>query len=260
VSPVRTTSVFDQLPPGVRGLVIANGVVFLILWILPPEAARFVGLLPILVFQKGWVWQLFTYSFVHLNGLHLVFNMWALWVAGPPVESMWGTKTFLKFYALCALGAALTQSVVAPEAAVVGASGAIYGVLLAFGLLFPDAVLLLFFVFPMRAIQAVAVIAVMTLVWAIESGGSRIAHFAHLGGMATAYIYLKLPVWRLKLRSSLRWPSRRPTFKVISPVKGGDEDLSNRVDRILEKISSKGVDSLTPEEHDIMRRYAERKH
>src|SRR5439155_14978314 len=136
-----------------------------------------------------------TYAFLHGNFWHLFFNMFALWMFGPHVESYWGTRTFLWFYFLCVVGAALTQTVVAPESVVVGASGGLYGLLLAFGFLFPDAVIYLFFFFPLRAIQAVLVIAVITFISSLQSGGERIAHVAHLGGIFTGFLYFKFPMW-----------------------------------------------------------------
>jgi membrane associated rhomboid family serine protease len=180
--------------------------------------------------------------------------MFALWMFASHIEAMWGTRKFLTYYVACVLGAALTQFIAAPNQLMLGASGGIYGLLIAFGLLFPDAIIYLFFFFPLRAIQAVLFIAVLTFVSAIGPGGAQIAHFAHLGGLVTGFLYLKFPIW-LETYRSKRATQR---FEVIYPDKKED-DLSTEVDRILDKISAKGVDSLTPAERKIMERYAREK-
>lgn len=263
----RGANPFDQLTRGVRGLVIANVAVFFAQMAFRGLLEPVLGLTPLLVITKYWVWQVFTYAFLHGNGWHLFFNMFALWMFGPHIEAAWGTKNFLKYYFLCALGAALCQFLLAPTVLVLGASGAIYGLLLAFGFLFPDVVIYLFFVFPLRSIQAVLFIAVLTFVSAMGTGGERIAHFAHLGGMLTGFLYFKLPEWFGRLRLwqvsrrfqnplGRRGKTRTPVteFEVHDPV----AEMASEVDRILEKISAKGVDSLTPAEHETMRKYAER--
>ncbi len=268
MSVFRGANPFDQLTKGVKFLVISNVSVFLLQMILRDRMEIYLGLTPMLVISKYWVWQVFTYAFLHGSGWHLFFNMFALWMFGPHMESNWGTKPFLKYYFACALGAAFSQFLLAPSSLVLGASGAIYGLLIAFGLMYPDSVIYLFFVFPLRAIQAVFFIALLTLVSALATGGERIAHFAHLGGMLTGFLYLKSPEWwnRLRLwqanrrfrnplgpKSARRQPITE--FEVYAPT----DDMTAEVDRILEKISSKGIDSLTKQEHETMRKYGERK-
>jgi membrane associated rhomboid family serine protease len=254
----RGSYTFDQLSPAVKNLIVVNVVVFLAQMILPNTIVFYLGLTPQLVITKGWVWQLVTYAFLHGSGWHLFFNMFALWMFGPSIESYWGTKRFLVYYGLCVLGAAAAQCLVAPNSMVVGASGAIYGLLLAFAFLMPDAVLYLFFVFPVRAMMAVLFIALFTLASAIGSGGSRIAHFSHLGGMLVGFFYFKIPQWWNNLRL---WKARRQFEhpKGRKKVSAARTDLSVEVDRILEKISSKGVNSLTDEEHRTMQQYAKEK-
>lgn len=268
MSVFRGANPFDQLTPGVRGLIIANvGMFFLQMIFRNVGIEYYLGLTPMTVITKYWFWQPFTYAFLHGNGWHLFFNMFALWMFAPHIESAWGTKSFLRYYIFCAFGAAVCQFLLAPTSLVLGASGGIYGLLLAFGLMFPDAVIYLFFVFPLRAIQAVMFIALLTLVSAMGTGGERVAHFAHLGGMITGFLLLKSPQWFRDLRMwfalyrfrnplGKRPGARRPItqFEVHDPA----DDISAEVDRILEKISAKGVDSLTKEEHETMRKYAER--
>ena len=199
---------------------------------------------------------------MHGNWLHLLVNMMSLWFLGPHVEAGLGTPRFLRFYFICVLGAALTQTIVAPHAMVVGASGGIYGVLLAFGLMYPDTVLYLYFLFPLRAIHSVLFFAALALFSAMGSGGSRIAHFAHLGGMLTGYLYFKFPIWFSFVRNlTFSQFSRQPHFELYQDNPSSPEEpLSSEVDRILDKISSEGLQSLTENEHDIMKRYASTKH
>jgi membrane associated rhomboid family serine protease len=257
VTVFRGASPFDNLTPGVRGLIFANVGVYICQSVFPSAINYYFALLPLKVIHDFWVWQIFTYAFLHGGFWHLFFNMFALWMFAPHIESYWGTRTFLKYYALCVVGAALTQVIVAPSSVVVGASGGIYGLLLAFGLLFPDSVIFLFFVFPLRAIQATLVITIMTLMSALQAGGDRIAYLAHLGGLATGFLYFKLPVWWETLRSKVG--QRRPVrFEVVEPESRQDS-LAKEVDRILEKISKQGVGSLTEKEHETMRQYSRSK-
>jgi len=261
---IRGSNTFDQLPPGVKGLLIANGIVFLLQMILPGfSLERLGGLQPLNGVGMGrfWPWQLITYSFIHGNGLHLLLNMFALWMFGINIEFYWGTKKFLLFYFLCVLGAGLTHLLAAPGAIAIGASGGIYGILLAFGFLFPDSVIYFFFLFPLRAIQAVFIMAILTLAFAMNSGGSKIAHFAHLGGMLTGFLYFKVPQWFQDIRFwNFKMIFSRPKRINARKSQGLDEEnLAKEVDRILEKISSQGINSLTFQEHELMQSYAKQK-
>lgn len=242
---------FDQLPRGVKTLIVANGACFLLQLVVPAPLIDALALTPNFLWTRFFLWQLITYSFLHAGFWHLFINMFSLWMFGAQIENYWGTKTFLKYYFLCVAGAALTQAFVAPNVMVMGASGGVYGLLLAFGYLFPDVTLFLFFIFPMRAIQAVFVIGFMTFLFSIDAQGSNVAHMAHLGGMATGLLYFKIPVWLSRYK--------RPRFHILNAdFESEPEKLSREVDRILEKISAKGVDSLTPEEHATMKKYSEK--
>jgi hypothetical protein len=195
--------------------------------------------------------------------------MFALWMFAPHIESQWGTKYFLRFYFLCVLGAALGQFLLAPDVRVMGAAGGIYGLLIAFGLLFADAVIYLFFIFPVRAIQAVMFIALLILVSAFSGGGTRLSQIAQLGGMLTGFLLLKAPVWAEQARL---WQANRrfqhprggggvkrkvplTEFEVHDP----HAEMIAEVDRILDKITTSGVDSLSNAERETMRKYGERK-
>jgi membrane associated rhomboid family serine protease len=259
---------FDQLTPGVKSILVINVAVYLLDLVFPGYIKPLFALTPVVVLSKYWVWQIVTYAFVPPNGWELFLNMFALWLFAPHVESQWGTKYFMRFYLLCVIGAAGAQFLLAPESPVMGASGGIYGLLLAFGFLFPDAIIYLFFVFPVRAIQAVMFIALLLLVAALGSGGARLAQLAQLAGMLTGFLILKVPVWAERARlwqADRRFrnprggtPKRRTPiteFEVHDPY----AEMRAEVDRILDKITSHGVDSLSNAERETMRKYGERK-
>lgn len=262
MSPIfRDTNPLHNLPVGVRGLLIANVVVFLLQIVLPYSSLeRIFALQPLQSGQPFWPWQVITYAFLHGNGFHLFINMWILWMFGNPLEGALGTKTFVLYYFICVAGAAVTHLLLVPDGAAIGASGGIYGLLAAFAVLYPDSIMYLFFVLPMKTVHAVWFIGLLALASAMGSGGSRIAHFAHLGGMVTGFLYFKIPVWTRSLRSL---GSRRPRFHVIRPDDEKEQEetdnLRIEVDRILEKISRSGIDSLTEREHETMRAYAKKK-
>lgn len=200
------SSQFSAFPPVVKGLLIANGLIALACIV--PTTREFLwewfalwayGVRP--GFQPGAFlpWQLITYGFLHAPGIaHLLFNMLALWMFGVPVEQAWGSKRFAWYYALCLVGAGLTQLlVITLEGApypTVGASGAVLGVLLAFGMMYPDVPIYLYFFVPIKAKYVVILYALLDLFGGFSGTGSGIAHFAHLGGMATGFVVLM--VWK----------------------------------------------------------------
>jgi membrane associated rhomboid family serine protease len=189
------------LTPAIKTLIIANVVVFVARWLLLRSVPvdELLGLAPVFVLQ-GRVWQLVTYMFVHAGPTHLLFNMLALWMFGTELERMWGTKYFTKFYFVSGIGAGLFQVLlgILPFGfaanfyliPVVGASGAIYGVLAAYALYFPSRPIVMFLLFPVPARYAVMIMGGLSLFFAM-SGGGGIAHTAHLGGLVVGYLYLK---------------------------------------------------------------------
>jgi membrane associated rhomboid family serine protease len=144
------------------------------------------------------VWQLFTYMFLHGGIGHLLFNMLALWMFGLPLEQTWGTRRFLKYYFLCGIGAGICDVAVNEllghhNTATIGASGGIYGLLLAFGVLFPDTTVLMSFLFPIKAKYMVMIYGAIALYSALGTN-SGVSNLAHLGGMLFGLLYLKVPV------------------------------------------------------------------
>ena len=156
-------------------------------------------------------WQLLSYAFLHGGLLHLAFNAFALYMFGAPVEQLWGSRPFLVYYLVCVVGAALAQLATqawlmpdGPMVPTVGASGGVFGLLLAFGMMYPhQRILLLFPPIPMPAWLFVIGYGVLELVLGLSQPGSNVAHFAHLGGMAIGFVLIQY--WRGKLP----WRPRR---------------------------------------------------
>jgi membrane associated rhomboid family serine protease len=188
------------LSPAIKWLIGANAVVFVLTAFLPGLTFLF-GLSPAAVLERYWVWQPVTYMFVHGGLFHLLFNMLALWMFGVELERFWGTVAFIKYYAVTGLGAAGTMIAVALlpfrfsqdvyEAVTVGASGAIYGLLLAYARRYPDRPIYMYLLFPIPAKYFVMIIGAISFLSAVGSSGGGVAHGAHLGGLLCGYVYLK---------------------------------------------------------------------
>jgi len=175
----------------VRQIVIVNVAVFILEIALNRTGfIDFFGLLPRLVVTKGYVWQLVTYMFLHGGFWHLFLNMFIIYMFGSALEQVWGADRFLRYYFACGLGAAAFSFVFSFNTSVIGASGAGYGILLAYAILFPYAEVYIWGLFPVRARTLVIFLTIIEFVSGI-TGGDGIAHFAHLGGMAAGFLYLK---------------------------------------------------------------------
>ena len=146
---------------------------------------------------RGAFWQLFTYLFLHsLTSItHILFNMLMLWMFGAPIEETWGTRRFLQYYFVCGIGAGICVVLINlafgnPHQRVLGASGAIYGLLLAFGMLFPNQTVLMSFLFPIKAKYMVMIFGAIAFMSSFQSG-STVSNLAHLGGMLFGFVYMK---------------------------------------------------------------------
>jgi rhomboid family protein len=194
-----TYSIGPSLTPAVKILIWTNVAVFVLEWILP-EIVFIGGLAPIAVFQDFWVWQVVTYMFLHADTFHLLMNMLTLWMFGCELERLWGTQAFVRYYFITGVGAGFTMLVASLlpfdftkqiyTVTTVGASGAIFGLLLAYGLLFPHRPIFLYFVFPIPARWFVIIMGALVLWASITDPMGGTAHFAHLGGLAVGYVYL----------------------------------------------------------------------
>lgn len=259
---------FKRLPPALKALIIANIAVFLVSSIVGGSFFDLFGLVPHHVLVDRWVWQPLSYLFVHGSIMHLLLNLFALWMFGLPVEAQWGSRDFLKYYFICGLGAAFASIALSPHSMtpVIGASGAIYGLLVAFAMLYPDAVVYLYFLIPVKAAHVAILFGLIEFLSSAGGGTPGIARFAHLGGMITGYLYLRW-WWVLKIRSKAFFrdvsstgigtgPTKRTTFKPEVAQKPEEPAGMDEVDRILDKILVSGMDSLTEEEKSVMRRYS----
>ncbi|MBK8166640.1 MAG: rhomboid family intramembrane serine protease [bacterium] len=287
------------MTPGVKLLLIANVAVFVVQTLtrdyggrLGPITENF-GFIPSLAIRGFEVWRFITYMFLHGGITHILFNMIGLWMFGAQIESRWGRGPFLLYYLVCGLGGALTYGVfnlfgVESFVPMVGASGAIYGILLAYGMMFPESVILLAMIVPIKAKYAVILFGLIELLGTMSRSGGGVAHLAHLGGMATGFLFLRLTIPSLRAGTGLRNPwgrwSGRKRPKVVRPDAGvwtggasrpagepprGGNGAARRtdeapaadkaeVDAVLDKISRDGLQSLTAREQEILRRAGRR--
>lgn len=213
------------MTPAVKGLIIVNAVVFLFQAMVDHSFIILFGLVPYLVWAKLYLWQVFTYQFLHGGLFHILFNMLALWMFGCDLERRWGTSFFLRYYFVSVVGGGILNAVFLPTQVVpsIGASAGVYGVLLAYGLIFPDRVVYFYFLFPIKMKHFVLIIGGISLYSSIVATQSGIAHLAHLGGMAFGYAYLRWRnpwVWAKIYFDRYRVGRRKRRFRVIS----GDKD------------------------------------
>jgi rhomboid family protein len=239
--------------PWVKRLIIANVLVFF----LEQTAGR--TLLQLLEFTPRFVlyqpWTILTYMFLHdPNGIsHIGFNMLGLYFFGPRVEERLGSKRFIALYLISGVFGAAFSLIFAPYASVIGASAAVFGVMLAFARYWPDVQILFFFFLPMQARFAIAIMAAMALWSGFNGSRGGVADFAHLGGFVGGWLYLKY----IERRQGVK------KFRTKTVASVGKDILSNyrkinttsihevnrdEVNRILDKISAKGLGSLSPEE------------
>jgi membrane associated rhomboid family serine protease len=222
-SPLRrdmTYSFGGPLTPAVKYLIIANVAAFVLQKIAPVFTREWFALYPPAVKESFLVWQLATYLFMHGGLLHLGFNMLALFLFGCELERMWRTPYFFRFYFACGIGAGLFALLPVPwfeNAYHVGASGAIYGLLMAYGLYFPNRVIymnvLLIFFFPIQVKYFVAIIGIIAFLGSVAATGEGVSHIGHLGGLVVGYLYLRLGLGRIQLRFGLRDAYRRWRMK-----------------------------------------------
>ena len=181
------------LPDGIKYLLIWNAIVFLLQQILRDNFPILLfGLVPDLVWH-GFVWQLVTYMFLHGGFFHILLNMFVLWMFGSDLERFWGTGRFISYYFFTGIGAAVVNVLVTPHGQIptIGASGAIYGVLLAYAMLFPERRVLLYFLVPIPVRVFVIALAVIELFYSIAQSGSPISHITHLGGFVFGWLYMR---------------------------------------------------------------------
>lgn len=254
-----------HITPWVRRLLIANAVVSLCAWLIPGLQTS-LGFVPARALQQPW--SFITYMFVHGDFWHLFFNMLGLFFFGPPVEERLGSREFIKYYTICGLiGGAVLAFIFAPNGMLIGASGAVYAVMLAFAYFWPDMPIYIWGIFPVKAKWLVIAFAAASVLFMVTPTGGNVAHWAHFGGFAVGFIYLKFgasfggPMEKLQRFTSSRRrklkviPGQAQSLKREEPAprrRRAEEEVLDEVDKVLDKISTHGMASLTAEERKLL--------
>jgi membrane associated rhomboid family serine protease len=268
-----------RITPWVGRLIIANAVVLLLRLTLftSPEIVQALQFAPQTAFTH--LWTFVTYMFVHAGLLHLVGNMLMLYVFGTAVESRMGSRNFILYYLFCGVGAAVFSLLLAgivPVGAFVGASGAVLGVAVAFAYFWPDAELIVFpFPFPIKARTLVIGLVVLDIIASRVWPNDGIAHLAHVGGALFGFIFFRAQWWLSRrgpseparsvervvmVQSGSAEPERRTPVTPMRPRRRPDADpVTAEVDRVLDKISERGISSLTPAERRFLDEVAKKK-
>jgi membrane associated rhomboid family serine protease len=184
------------IPPGVKLLLLSNVLIFLLMLFAEPLIVSLFGLRPVDVVARFRVWQVATYLFLHGGVFHILFNMLALWFFGSELERLWGTRKFLRFYFICGVGAGICVVLANymfgnPASVTIGASGAIYGILLVAAVMFPDRIII-FYIFPIKLKYFVMILAAISL-YGLRDSNSGVSDIAHLSGMVFGYLFYKTP-------------------------------------------------------------------
>ena len=260
----------SRLTPAVQWLLALNiGVYFLQLTLFGTEGVFSALALNPSRFPGTW-WTIVTYMFVHAWLAHIAFNMFTLWMFGPRLEQIWGTRTFIQFYLWCGIGGGIAHLLFAQHSTVIGASGAISGVLVAYALHWPDEEVYLFGVIPMKTRWLVVWMVVINLAMGVAatSGGSGIGWFSHLGGLAFGWIYLRMSSFG-GLDNFRRWVSPVPdepedAFRALPKIRPRNRQRANQgeVDEVVAKsnaiVTRPARAALMPRPADTDERSAER--
>ena len=291
---------FSFFPPVIKNLLIINGVVFF-LQILGEQIAtgtgytfgqiitKYFALIPLGGYIAGsrgiepivwyfYPWQLITYQFLHGGFSHILFNMFALWMFGIEIEHLWGSKKFLYFYLICGIVAGICHLFISPllgvpSAPTLGASGAIYGVMIAFAMIFPNRYIFLYFFIPIKAKYLITFLVAMEFML-VDSASSGIAHLAHLGGALAGFVFILLDKQTHVVFKDIFNRSSYRTTKPFNPLGGfterfkkkekdiqeakfydinEDNEISQEeIDKILDKISQSGYQNLTEREKKVL--------
>lgn len=241
------------VPPTIKILIIVNVAVFLLQQVAGRVITYYFGLIPAM-FWGGYIWQAVTYMFLHGGFWHIFFNMFVLWMFGRILEDIWGSKKFLTYYLVTGIGAGLIHAAIMPASPIptIGASGAVYGILLAFGITFPNQLIYLYFLFPIKAKWLVMGLVVIEFLSSFNPA-SPVANVAHLGGMVVGFIYLKWPRWMRKVKQEAQHRESEKKMKVVWDRREEMEQLQDEVDELLDKVNQHGLDSLSARERQRLK-------
>jgi membrane associated rhomboid family serine protease len=260
-----------KITPTVKTLIIINVVVFVFEAILDRTGVfYYLAVVPYYLLRKLFLWQLVTYMFLHGGIWHILVNMFVLWMFGSSLENRLGRSRFLQLYFISGIGAGLCYAFTSwgPRSLIpmLGASGAVFGVLIAFAMLFPERqiTLLVFFVLPvtLKAKYLVLGFALLEILSLLSATRDNVAHIAHVGGLLFGYLFMKSK-YRLALPYAFaerfsdalkrQWLWRKRAGNRYKPI-DTEEFISQEVDPILAKISRQGMGSLTRREKKILKR------
>jgi rhomboid family protein len=267
-----------QLTPVVKGLLIANVAVFVLQQLLPNVLEQWGAFNSRLAINQFQVWRFVTYMFLHGSMSHILFNMLGVWIFGTQIEALWGQRTFLFFYFICGLGGSFLYGIFGflgfGGGWMLGASGAVMGLLLAYGMSFPNNLVFLMGFIPIKAKYLVVLYGLMDLLSIPNNDG--VANLAHLGGLLAGFIFIQITIPGLSgqmfkdslLSSKWKAARARQRMKIVRPEKPSAKKTESKgfrpgptagvdqkqIDSILDKISRDGLQSLTDEEQDLLRR------
>ena len=284
-----------RLTQGVKTLIMINGVSFLLMWSIDLVLSRshapmenqilkVFSLIPHFVL-KGYFWQLFTYQFLHGGLLHFLVNMFTLWMIGPELEQKWSTQFFIKYYFICATGAGLfifTMPIILDQSLIIptlGASGAIFGLLLAYAVYWPNRMILIWFIIPIKVKYFVLIIGFISLLLTFQSSGAGgISHIGHMGGLITGYIYLMYKIPQLiEGKRKMGYTNKISTMDALKNLLAkyqiykkkkewltqqedihDETHMEEKIDELLEKISKRGWKALSVKEKDFLKKASKR--
>jgi membrane associated rhomboid family serine protease len=252
-------SKLPPIPPGVKLLLTINILVFFIVEISGLNHAIYkqFGIVPVDVWTQFKLWQIATYQFLHGGFYHLFVNMFVLWMFGRDLELFWGKSKFLKYYFITAIGSGIVTFLLSINSSipVIGASGAIYGILLAYGLLYPNRKVYVYFLFPIKIKYFVALITFIAFTSSFNQSSAGISHITHLSGILIGYVYLR----RNNLKQTLNFSWFSKNIIQIKKRKSNQQDTvvdntlyQRRLNEILEKLAKNGWDGLTESEMKIL--------
>tara|TARA_B100000315_G_scaffold249537_1_gene280898 strand:- start:28 stop:864 length:837 start_codon:yes stop_codon:yes gene_type:complete len=251
-----------SLPNGVKLLIMINIAVFILMELTGQKNVLFqiFGLVPRDVVQEYKLWQLSTYLFIHGGFFHILFNMFILWMFGKDLEVDWSKNEFLIFYFVCGIGSGIISVLASINSFVpiVGASGAIYGVLVAYGFTYPNRMVYLYGVFPLKVKYMVLGLGVIAFFASLSASQSNVSHITHLSGMIIGLIYILL---NFKLKNIRLWYIKMRLKSIQGKQSYYEDDESHikmQVDKILDKLNEHGWESITSKEEEFLTRASKR--
>ena len=250
------------LPNGVKLLLIINITVFILMELSGQKNILFqlFGLDPRAVLQEYRLWQTFTYLFLHGGWIHILFNMLVLWMFGKDLEMDWGKNEFLIFYFVCGMGSGLITVLanINSPIVIVGASGSIYGVLVAYGFTYPNRTVYLYGVFPLKVKYVVMGFGVIAFVASLSITQSKVSHITHLAGMVIGIIYI---LFNFRWNNIRLWYTKIRLGSIQNKQSSHEDEeahIKMQVDKILDKLNDQGWESLTSQEEKFLTRASRR--